>query len=34
MHRFASLQGLKADAEEWEDLEHRIKDAFNARFCM
>ena len=32
MHRFASLQGLKADAEEWEDLEHRMKDAFNARF--
>ena len=32
MHRFASLQGLKADAEEWEDLEHRMKDAFKARF--
>ena len=32
MHRFASLQGLKADAEEWEELEHRMKDAFNARF--
>ena len=32
MHRFASLQGLKSDAEEWEDLEHRMKDAFNARF--
>ena len=32
MHRFASLQGLKNDAEEWEDLEHRMKDAFNARF--
>ena len=23
MHRFASLQGLKADAEEWEELEDR-----------
>lgn len=32
MHRFASLQGLEADAKEWEDLEHRMKDAFNARF--
>lgn len=32
MHRFASLQGLKNDAEEWEDLEHRMKDAFNTRF--
>lgn len=32
MHRFATLQGLKADAEEWEELEHRMKDAFNARF--
>lgn len=32
MHRFATLQGLKADAEEWESLEHRMKDAFNARF--
>ncbi len=32
MHRFANLQGLKADAAEWEELEHRMKDAFNARF--
>lgn len=32
MHRFATLQGLKADAEEWEDFEHKMKDAFNARF--
>ena len=32
MHRFASLQGLTAEAEEWGALEGRIKDAFNARF--
>lgn len=32
MHRFASLQGLTAEAEEWGTLEGRIKDAFNARF--
>lgn len=32
MHRFATLQGLKAEAEEWEELEHQMKDAFNARF--
>ena len=32
MHRFASIQGLTADAKEWEDLEHKMKDAFNARF--
>lgn len=32
MHRFATLQGLTAEAEEWGDLEHRMKDAFNARF--
>lgn len=32
MHRFASAQGLKADAQEWEDFEHRMKDAFNAEF--
>lgn len=32
MHRFATLQGLTADAHEWEDLEHRMKDAFNAHF--
>lgn len=32
MHRFATIQGYKADAEEWEDLEHRMKDAFNTRF--
>lgn len=32
MHRFASLQGLTADAKEWEDLEHKMKDAFNAHF--
>ena len=32
MHRFASLQGLTAEAEEWGALERKIKDAFNARF--
>lgn len=32
MHRFATLQGLTAEAEEWGDLEHKMKDAFNARF--
>lgn len=32
MHRFASLQGFTNDAQEWEELEHRMKDAFNARF--
>ena len=32
MHRFASLQSLTAEAEEWGALEGRIKDAFNARF--
>ena len=32
MHRFASIHGLTADAKEWEDLEHKMKDAFNARF--
>lgn len=32
MHRFASLQGLTADAKDWEDLEHIMKDAFNAHF--
>jgi alpha-L-rhamnosidase len=32
MHRFASVQGLTDDAEEWEDFEHKMKDAFNARF--
>lgn len=32
MHRFASLQGLTADAHEWEELEHRMKDAFNDKF--
>lgn len=32
MQRFATLQGLSADAEEWSELEHRMKEAFNARF--
>lgn len=32
MHRFASLQGLNNDAQEWETFEHRMKDAFNSRF--
>ncbi|WP_294470528.1 family 78 glycoside hydrolase catalytic domain [uncultured Bacteroides sp.] len=32
MHRFATLQGMKAEADEWGDLEHRMKDAFNTRF--
>lgn len=32
MHRFATLQGMTEDAQEWEALEHRMKDAFNARF--
>lgn len=32
MHRFASVQGLKEEAQQWGDLEHRMKDAFNARF--
>ena len=32
MHRFAGIRGLKADAQEWEDLEHRMKDAFNKEF--
>lgn len=32
MHRFATLQGLTTDAQEWETLEHTMKDAFNARF--
>ena len=32
MHRFASAQGLTAEAEVWETEERRVKDAFNARF--
>lgn len=32
MHRFAEVLGLEADKQEWEDLEHRMKDAFNAKF--
>lgn len=32
LHRFADVLGLEADKQEWEDLEHRMKDAFNARF--
>lgn len=32
MHRFADILGLEADKQEWEDLEHRMKDAFNAKF--
>lgn len=32
MHRFADVMGLDADKQEWEDLEHRMKDAFNAKF--
>lgn len=32
MHRFATIQNLKAEAEEWETLEHTIKDAFNKQF--
>lgn len=32
LHRFAEIQGLEADKQEWETLEHRMKDAFNARF--
>lgn len=32
LHRFAEVQGLEADKLEWETLEHRMKDAFNAAF--
>lgn len=32
MHRFAEVLGLDADKQEWEDLEHRMKDAFNEKF--
>ncbi len=32
MHRFAEVLGLDADKQEWETLEHRMKDAFNAKF--
>ncbi len=32
MHRFAEVLGLEADKREWEDLEHLMKDAFNAKF--
>lgn len=32
MHRFATIQGFKSDAQEWEELEHKMKDAFNGRF--
>lgn len=32
MHRFATVQGLKSDADEWEVLEHKMKAAFNAKF--
>ncbi|MDR0891920.1 MAG: family 78 glycoside hydrolase catalytic domain [Mediterranea sp.] len=32
MHRFATLQGLTADAQQWETLEHAMKDAFNRKF--
>lgn len=34
MHRFSSVLGLKEDAQEWEDLEHRMKDAFNEHFLV
>lgn len=32
MHRFATIQGLTTEAQEWGDLEHKMKDAFNEHF--
>ncbi len=32
MHRFATVLGLKEEAEEWGQLEHTVKDAFNKKF--
>lgn len=32
MHRFATLLDLKKDAEEWETLEHTMKESFNKKF--
>lgn len=32
MHRFASVLGMEQDKQEWQDLEHKVKDAFNQRF--
>lgn len=34
MHRFATVQGLKSEADLWEKEEHRVKDAFNERFLV
>ena len=32
MHRFAEIQGLEEDKEEWKNLEHQMKAAFNNKF--
>lgn len=34
MHRFATILGYEEDKKQWEDLEHKMKDAFNAKFLI